>query len=103
MKKELKKNVAGALTYDVLNIADYTTTKYILKTGGHEVNPIVRFLIKKKCFGLFKIFATLAGMTMIYHEEKPQTTGKIINSVYGAVVANNVSQILKYKKSHRKQ
>lgn len=100
--QESKKNSVGALTYGMLNIADYATTKYILKTGGHEVNPIVRFLIKKKCFGIFKIFTTILGMSMIYHEDPPQTSGKIINSLYGAVVTNNVSQIMKHKKSLRK-
>ncbi|OQC35720.1 MAG: hypothetical protein BWX63_02282 [Bacteroidetes bacterium ADurb.Bin041] len=86
-----------ALSFGALNLADYLTTKRILNTGGEELNPVVDFLIKKKCFGIFKIVSTAAGMVLISIEEKPKAMSKALLGLYGLVVANNVKEILKYK------
>ena len=68
-KNQKKKGTAGAdkkgvmaLSFGALNLADYLTTKAILNSGGAEYNPIGDFFIRKNCFGIFKIAATLTGM-----------------------------------------
>jgi len=96
-KFEFGQDEILALSFGALNLADYLTTKRILNTGGEELNPVVDFLIKKKCFGLFKIVSTAAGMVMISIEEKPKAMSKALLGFYGFVVANNVKEILKYK------
>jgi hypothetical protein len=61
-KTVLDKNAVLALSFGTLNLADYLTTRRILNIGGEELNPIANFLIRKKCFGAFKIAATLRVM-----------------------------------------
>ena len=67
-KSEINKDGVMALSFGVLNIADYLTTRRILNTGGEELNPIANFLIRKNCFGIFKAISTLAGIAIIYGE-----------------------------------
>ena len=67
---KIDKDAAMALSYGALNLADYLTTRRILNTGGEELNPVADFLMRKKCFGVFKTVATLAGMAAIYNDEK---------------------------------
>lgn len=98
MKKDRSDELYAA-SYVALNLADYLTTKKILKEGGYEYNPIARFLIKKKCFGVFKIISTLMGVTAIYLDEKPKTHSKTLIGIYSFVVANNLNQIMQHKKS----
>lgn len=93
----IDKNGVMALSFGALNLADYLTTKRILNTGGEELNPIANFLIRKKCFGAFKIAATLAGMVAIYAEDKPKITSKVLLGVYGAVVAHNIKEIVQHE------
>jgi hypothetical protein len=72
------------------------TTKKILNSGGEEYNPIADFFIRKKCFGIFKIAATLAGMLAIYGDEKPNIMSKTMLGLYGVVVAHNVKEIVQH-------
>jgi hypothetical protein len=100
MKKEDKtgfdKNWVTALSFGALNVADYMTTKKILSSGGEELNLIADFLMRKKCFGIFKIATTLAGMFVIYVDEKPKIMSKALLGLYGAVVANNIKEIVQH-------
>jgi len=86
------------LSYGALNLADYMTTRRILNTGGEELNPVVNFFIKKKCFGVFKIVSTAVGMILISIEDKPKAMSKALLGLYGLVVANNVKEIFKNKR-----
>lgn len=97
-KFEFGQDEILSLSFGVLNLADYLTTKRILNTGGEELNPIVDFLIKKKCFGIFKIVSTAAGMVLISIEEKPKAMSKALLGFYGVVVAHNVKEIVNNKR-----
>ncbi|MFH1327533.1 MAG: DUF5658 family protein [Candidatus Bathyarchaeota archaeon] len=104
-RKQNKKEKAGfntngvmALSFGALNIADYLTTRNILKNGGKEFNPVCNFFIKKKCFGIFKIATTLTGMLAIYAEEKPRIMSKALLGIYGFVVAHNVKEIVLHRR-----
>jgi hypothetical protein len=99
---KLKSNEKMALSYIALNLADYCTTKYLLKHGGQELNPIARFLMKKKRFGLFKFISTAIGSSIMYFEDQPEESSKTIIGIYSAVVLNNFIQILKYKSNKNK-
>jgi len=101
-EKIFNKSSIMALTFGALNVADYVTTKKILKTGGKELNPIVNFFIKKKCFGIVKIITTLFCMGMIYKEEDPKNTSKILVGLYSAIVSNNIKEIIQHKKEIKK-
>jgi hypothetical protein len=101
-KTVLDKNGVMALSYGALNLADYITTKRILNTGGEELNPVADFLIRKKCFGVFKIVATLAGMVGIYAEEKPKIMSKSLLDFYGAIVAHNIKEMVQHEREIRK-
>jgi hypothetical protein len=92
------KNRIMALSFGALNIADYMATKKILNSGGEEYNPIANFLIRKNCFGIFKIAATLAGMVAIYGDGKPKIVSKALLGLYGFVVANNMKEIIQHEK-----
>ena len=96
------KNKGAALTFAALNVADYITTKKILKDGGEELNPIVRFFIKKKCFGLLKFVTTLLGIATICNDEKPKISTKTLLTMYSLVVSSNVNQIIQQEKSRLK-
>lgn len=91
-------NIGMALSFGLLNAADYVTTKKILNTGGEELNPIAAFLIKKKCFGIVKIAATLAGMYTICEEEKPTIVGPALLAYYGFLVGHNLKEIVRYRR-----
>ena len=97
-KSQIDKDEIMALSFGVLNLADYLRTRRILNTGGEELNPIVEFLIRKNCFGIFKAVSTLAGMAAIYMEEDPKIAGKVLLSFYGFVVAHNIKEIVLYEK-----
>ena len=97
------KEAASAISFAILNTADYLTTKKLLKDGGKELNPIVNFFIKKKCFGILKIVSTIIGMATIYYDQKPKVTTKTLLSLYGFVVSSNINQIILQQKSDRKQ
>ena len=101
-KIEIDKNGVMALSFGALNLADYLTTRRILNTGGEELNPIADFLIRKKCFGAFKLASTLAGMTAIYTDDKPKITSKVLLGFYGAVVAHNIKEIVQHEREVRK-
>ena len=102
MKKKEKdgsgNNIGMALSYGALNVEDYMTTKKILNSGGEEYNPIADFFIRKKCFGIFKIAATLAGMLAIYADGMPKAMSKALLGLYGFVVANNMKEIIQHEK-----
>ena len=95
-KKESKIYETGvmAISFGVLNLADYLTTRRILNTGGEELNPIANFLIRKKCFGIFKTISTLAGMAAIYGEDKPRIADKALLGFYTFIVGNNIKEIV---------
>lgn len=95
-KTGFDKNGVMALSFGALNVADYMTTKKILRSGGEEYNPIANFFIRKNCFGIFKTAATLAGMLTIYMDEKPKIISKALLGLYGAVVANNIKEIVQH-------
>jgi hypothetical protein len=95
-KQGFDKNGVMALSYGVLNIADYVTTRKILSSGGEELNPIADFLMRNKCFGIFKIASTLAGMLTIYADVMPKAMSKTLLGLYGAVVANNIKEIVQH-------
>ncbi len=99
---KIDKDGVMALAFGALNLADYLTTRRILNTGGEELNPIANFLIRKKCFGAFKIVTTLAGMMAIYTEDEPKTAGKAMLCLYGVVVAHNIKEIVQYERETRK-
>lgn len=90
------KNGVMALSFGALNIADYMTTQKILNSGGEELNPIADFLMRKKCFGIFKIASTLTGMLTIYADVMPKAMSKAMLGLYGAVVANNIKEIIQH-------
>jgi len=96
-KLTIDKNAVMALSFGALNLVDYLTTRRILNTGGEEYNPIANFLIREKCFGVFKIISTLAGMVAIYTEDEPKTAGKALLGLYGFVVAHNVKEIVQHE------
>lgn len=98
----LDKNGVMALSFGALNIADYMTTKRILNTGGEELNPVANSLIRKNCFGIFKIATTMAGMLSIYVEEKPKIVSKALLGLYGFVVAHNIKEIVQHERETRK-
>jgi hypothetical protein len=93
-KTALDKNAVMALSFGALNLADYLTTKRILKDGGREANPLCDFFIRNKCFGIFKIATTLTGMLAIYGEEKPKVVSKTLLGIYGFVVGHNLKEIV---------
>lgn len=101
-KIEIDKNGVMALSFGALNLADYLTTKRILYTGGEELNPIADFLIRKKCFGVFKLASTLAGMASIYAEEKPKIMSKVLLGFYGVMVAHNIKEIVQHEIEKRR-
>jgi hypothetical protein len=91
-----------ALSFGALNLADYLTTRRILSTGGEELNPIADFLIMKKCFGIFKLASTLAGMASVYVEDKPKTVSMTLLGFYGFVVAHNLKEVVQHEKEIKK-
>jgi len=93
-KSKINKNSVMAFSFGVLNLADYLTTRRILNTGGEELNPIVNFLIRNKCFGIFKTISTLAGMAAIYGEDKPRIADKALLGFYTFIVGNNIKEIV---------
>jgi hypothetical protein len=101
-KAGLAKNAVMALSFGALNLADYLTTKSILKNGGREANPICDFFIRKKCFGIFKIVTTLTGMLSIYTEEKPRFVSKTLLGFYGFVVAHNLKEIVQQRRETKR-
>lgn len=60
------------MSFGALNVVYYMTTKKILNGGGEEYNPIANYFIKKNCFGIFKVVATLAGMLTILRKRETQ-------------------------------
>lgn len=96
-KSEIDNDEIMALSFGVLNLADYLTTRRILNTGGEELNPVANFLIRKNCFGIFKTVSTLAGMAAIYMEEEPKITSKALLSIYAFVVAHNIKEIVQHE------
>ena len=100
-KARAGKNGVIALSFGALNLADYLTTKAILDSGGGEYNPIVDFFIRKNCFGIFKISATLAGMLAIYLDEKPKFASKALLGAYGAIVAHNLKEIVLQRRERK--
>ncbi len=100
--KKLEKNETLALSFIALNIADYYTTKKILKIGGKELNPIVRIAIKFKCFGLAKTVITMLGALSIYSEKNPHPSSKSLVGLYSLAVSNNIIQILKNNLNQKK-
>jgi len=100
---KIKKEAVMALSFGALNLADYLTTKRILNTGGEEYNPVANFLIKKKCFGLFKIATALAGMGAIYDDEEPKILSKALLGFYGFLVGHNVKEIVQHECEIRKE
>ena len=101
-KAGFPKNGVMALSFGALNIADYLTTKNILKNGGGEYNPIVNFFIRRNCFGIFKIATTLTSMLAIYADEKPRIVTKALLGFYGFVVAHNVKEIVLHRRETKR-
>jgi len=100
-KSQIDKDEIMALSFGALNLADYLTTKRILNTGGEELNPIADYLIRKKCFGAFKLASTLAGMASVYVEDKPKTVSKALLGFYSFVVAHNIKEIVQHEREIR--
>jgi len=100
-KSGLDENGVMALSFGVLNIADFLTTKRILNTGGEELNPVANFFIRKNCFGILKIATTMAGMLSIYVEEKPKIISKALLGLYGVVVAHNIKEIVQHERKSK--
>ena len=48
-----------AVLFIILNILDVTTTRKVLRDGGYEANPIVRFLIRLHLFIPAKIIMVI--------------------------------------------
>lgn len=101
-KLEIDKNGIMALSFGALNLADYLTTRRILNTGGEELNPIADFLIRKKCFGIFKTVSTLAGMASIYEEDEPKYMSKALLGFYAFVVGHNIKEIVQHEREIRR-
>lgn len=100
-KSGLDKNGVMALSFGVLNIADFLTTKRILNTGGEELNPLANFFIRMNCFGIVKIATTMAGMLSIYTEDKPKIVSKVMLGLYGVVVAHNIKEIVRHERESK--
>lgn len=58
--------VAICIAILVLNILDYLTTRKILKNGGVELNPIMKWCIEKNLFMPVKSILTLFVAGLIY-------------------------------------
>jgi len=58
--------VAICIAILVLNILDYLTTRKILKNGGVELNPIMKWCIEKNLFMPVKSILTLFVVGLIY-------------------------------------
>jgi len=100
---KINKDAVIALSFGALNLADYLTTRRIINTGGEELNPVADFLIRKKCFGIVKTVTTLGGMLGLYVEDTTKTIGKTSLVVYGAVVANNIKEIVQHEIEIRRE
>lgn len=60
------------LSFSVLQFADYEMTSGILKRGGHELNPLVRWLIARlgnAGLVLAKLIAVAVGYVLASHGE----------------------------------
>lgn len=93
-KTDVSKDGILALSFGVLNLVDYLTTRKILSTGGEELNPIANFLLRKNCFGVFKTISTLAGMVAIYVDAKPKIASKALLIFYAFIVGHNIKEIV---------
>lgn len=100
---KIDKDAVISLSFGALNLADYLATRRILSTGGEELNPVADFLMRKKCFGVFKTVTTLAGMVTIYSDELPETVSKALLGYYGIIVGLNVKEIVQYEWEIRKE
>ena len=58
--------VAICIAILVLGILDYLTTRKILKNGGVELNPIMKWCIEKNLFMPVKSILTLFVVGLIY-------------------------------------
>lgn len=88
----------------LLNTADYFTTRKILKAGGIELNPVVKWIIAKKLFGVFKAVSTLFIVSIVWYYCARHATIMLIASIviciiYIAVVINNVRQLCILKRN----
>lgn len=99
--KKIKERHVLAAAYGLLNLADYLTTKKILKNGGRELNPIVRFLIKHNCFGAAKILTSASVMSSMCNENSDQSTNRGLVGFYTLIVANNLAQIIIQEKNKK--
>lgn len=101
-KNQIKGRHIEAAIYGLLNIADYVTTKEILKNGGEELNPIARFLMKYKCFGIVKCFSTIATIGMMAEEDSSKSVNRSLIGLYSFVVLNNINVILRQRKNKQR-
>jgi len=91
------KNAVMALSFGALNLADYMTTKYILNSGGEELNPIARFLMKRNLWGFSKIVTATVGMLLAYQDKNVGITTKLMVGSYGYLVGHNLKEIVTHK------
>ena len=83
------------MLYAVLNALDVITTIKALRLGGHEVNPLVRILLKYRLFIPWKIVATIIVAAVISNAEEAIgiCIGLVLCGIYGAVVGYNLRVI----------
>jgi len=101
-KPAMGKHSIMALSFGVLNLADYMTTSKILKGGGEELNPIANFLMKRNLWGITKIVATTMGMHSIYKDKDISVFSKAMVGLYGIMVAHNLKEIVRHAKYSKK-
>ena len=89
------------ITFVALNIGDYITTKKGLSYDQvKEGNGFVQKMIDTNTFFLFKASATVTTLLLydISYKQRPKLTKAALlslNILYGAVVSNNVSVLIK--------
>ena len=80
-----------AVLFIILNILDVTTTRKVLRDGGYEANPIVRFLIRLHLFIPAKVLMVVIILIIMlgFDRETGITTGVICCGIYLFIVGNN--------------
>jgi len=80
-----------AAFFVILNILDVSTTNKILRQGGYEANPIVRFFMKVHLFIPFKVLTVICILLIMTASEEHAavTLGLLCNGFYVLIVGSN--------------
>jgi len=88
-----------AVLFIILNILDVTTTRKVLRDGGYEANPIVRFLIRLHLFIPAKIIMVILIIVIMAFSDRGTGiyTGIICCGIYSFIVWNNLRSITRVR------